>query len=490
VSRTPGNPPVPVTSSASIVCAYNDHAVRRGSVRAYGRHTPGAEYLPFDNVEGRNRRAGAALTHGASRAGDPLTEEAHYLVWMASVSWDGIRGTDRHMVTAMTCHARILWVDPPVSPVTEALRRSPTHYSLRPEISSVSQQVTRLTPKAMPGLSRPGMRMTTAALVRLQIRWALRRLGIQPFAVVTTYPGDLLGYWGGNVVNVFYGTDDYVAGAALMGLSAHYQLRQEIEVVGRADVVAAVSPQLAERWAGFGARPVVIPNGCWPIKVGERAALPELKDLPQPVVGLIGQLSDRIDLSVLNAIADAGFSLLIVGPLDPRWEQQRFKELVNRSHVYYTGPVPAEAVPSYLAAIDIGITPYQDTPFNRASFPLKTLEYLGAGVPVVSTDIPAAHWLRADLTHGEQARWADRIMVLASSSADFVNAIRRIAASDSPAAAGAGFPRVAIKDPARASQCIAFAARHTWERRANSFASVIGLPQQASGQSGDLRCRL
>lgn len=409
---------------------------------------------------------------------------------MAGVSWDGIRGTDRHMVTAMACHARILWVDPPVSLATAALRRSATHHSLRPEISVVTRQVTRLTPKAMPALSRPGMRVTTATLVRLQTRWALRRLGIQPFAVVATYPGDLLGYWGGNVVNVFYGTDDYVAGAELMGLSARYQLRQEIRVVGRADVVAAVSPQLAERWAGFGASPVVIPNGCWPIKVGERAALPEPKDLPHPVVGLIGQLSDRIDLLVLNAIADAGFSLLIVGPRDPRWEQQRFKELVSRSHVYYTGPVPAEAVPSYLAAIDVGITPYRDTPFNRASFPLKTLEYLSAGVPVVSADIPSARWLRADLTRGEQARWADRVMVLASNSADFVNAIRRIAASDSPSAADGGLPSTVTKDPTRASQCRAFAARHSWERRASSFASVIGLSQQACGQARKFLCRL
>ena len=416
-----------------------------------------------------------------------MTETDHYLVWVAGVSWDGIRGTDRHMVTAMACHARILWVDPPVSPVTAALRRSATPYSLGPEISVVTRRITRLTPKAMPGLSRPGMRVTTAALVRLQTRWALRRLGIRPFAVVATYPGDLLGYWGSNVVNVFYGTDDYVAGAELMGLSARYQLRQEIRIAGQADVVAAVSPQLAERWAGLGASPVVIPNGCWPVEADVRAAaLPELEDLPQPVIGLIGQLSDRIDLSILNAIADAGFSLLIVGPLDPRWEQQRFKELVDRSRVYYTGPVPAEAVPSYLAAIDIGITPYRDTPFNRASFPLKTLEYLGAGVPVVSTDIPAAHWLRADLTRGEQARWADRLMVLASNSADFVNAIHRIAASGSPAAAGDGIPSIATNDLARASQCIAFAARHTWERRASSFASVIGLSQRASGPSDEL----
>jgi teichuronic acid biosynthesis glycosyltransferase TuaH len=481
-----------VGCAAGKVIAVNEAGHRRLvsllplSVRAHARHVGAMEYPPVGNVEGRCRSAGSALNHRTPLARDPLTEETRYLVWIAGVSWDGIPGTDRHMVTAMACHARILWVDPPVSPVTAVLRRSATHYSLRPEISSVNRRVMRLTPKTVPGLSRPGMRVITASLVRLQIRWALRRLGIQPFAVVTTYLSGLLGHWGSNVVNVFYGTDDYVAGAELMGLSAHHQLRQETEVVAQADVVAAISPQLAERWAGFGANPVVIPNGCWPIKVGERAVLPELKDLPRPVVGLIGQLSDRIDLSVLNAIADAGFSLLIVGPLDRRWKQQRFEELVTRSRVYYTGPVPAEAVPSYLAAIDIGITPYRDTPFNRASFPLKTLEYLSAGVPVVSTDIPAAHWLRTDLTRGEQARWADRIMVLASNNADFVDAIRRIAADNSPSAAGGRFPGAAVKDPTRASQCIAFAARHNWERRANSFASEIGLPRQASGQSYEL----
>jgi hypothetical protein len=81
-------------------------------------------------------------------------------------------------------------------------------------------------------------------------------------------------------------------------------------------------------------------------------------------------------------------------------------------------------------------------------------------------------------------------MVLASNSADFVNAIRRIAASDSPSAAGGGFPGIVAKDPTRAGQCIAFVARHTWERRANSFASVIGLSSQAPDQSGELLCRL
>ena len=40
-------------------------------------------------------------------------------------------------------------------------------------------------------------------------------------------------------------------------------------------------------------------------------------------------------------------------------------------------------MPSYMAALKVGLTPYGDNEFNRASFPLKTLEYLSAGIAVV-----------------------------------------------------------------------------------------------------------
>ena len=360
------------------------------------------------------------------------------------------------------------------------LRHNAVSRSFRPLLSVMDDRVTRLTPVAMPGLSRPGVRATTAVLVRSQIRWALRRLNIRPFAVVATYLQDLLGYWGNDVVNVLYGTDDYVAGAELMGLSARSLRRQEVQSLAKADVVAAVSPQLAIRWTDLGADPVLVPNGCWLTNVAGKAVPPNVEDLPRPVVGLVGQLSERIDLDILDAIADAGFSLLIVGPLDPRWRLQRFQELISRSHVHYAGPVPAEAVPSYLAAMDVGITPYRDTPFNRASFPLKTLEYLGAGLPVVSTYLPAARWLRADLIGGEHAATADQIFTVVRGNAEFVDAIRRIVDGGSyPARADRG-PGGRGSDQIRANQCAAFAATHTWARRADAFASAIGLPQPKS----------
>jgi teichuronic acid biosynthesis glycosyltransferase TuaH len=382
---------------------------------------------------------------------------------MSGVPWDGVRGTDWQMARAMSRHARVLWVDPPTSPATSAARRHAAGRPLRPTLSAVDDQLDRLTPTVLPGFTRPGVRATTSALMRSQIRWALRRVDRRPFAAVATYLDDLLGCWGRDVVDVLYGTDDYVAGAELMGMSARRLSGLVQRALARADVVAAVSPHLAQRWSGLGASTLVIPNGCLPSSSGrpaDPAAPAGLPELPRPVVGLIGQLSERIDLSVLESVAVAGLSLLIVGPLDPRWARQRFTDLIGRPNVHYAGPVPADAVPAYLAAIDVGITPYRDTAFNRASFPLKTLEYLGAGRPVVSADLPAARWLRADLDQGDQAADADQVLVLVPAAGDYVGAVRRMIASD--------------RGPDR---CMAFAARHTWDRRADALALAIGLDE-------------
>ena len=49
--------------------------------------------------------------------------------------------------------------------------------------------------------------------------------------------------------------------------------------------------------------------------------------------------------------------------------------------------VPREQLAPYLRILQVGFTPYADSMFNRRSYPLKSLEYLAAGVPVVSTDV-------------------------------------------------------------------------------------------------------
>lgn len=394
---------------------------------------------------------------------DPL------LVWLAGVSWDSIPGTDRHMVTALSERARVLWVDPPISPWRQSLRESLTSQSLGPRLTSMSGvAVTRLTPIGLPGSSKPVVRTIVPWLVRLQVEWALRKIGTTPLAIVATQLENSLTAWPQGVMKVLYGTDDYVAGAHLMGLSARHQQLREARTVSRADIVAAVSPELAGKWERLGAKPTLMPNGCWPGAPKTQVVPLDMGGLCRPIVGLVGQLSERIDMGALEALANSGYSLLIVGPIDRRWDGDRFRALVDRSTVRYIGQVPGPAVRDYLSVMDIGLTPYRDTPFNRASFPLKTLEYLAAGLPVVSTALPSARWLLADLETEFGNSSVGQVLRLAATPAEFVTEVGKLVDG-----AMYGVDRSGIG--AQADLCITLADRHSWTRRATSFAGLLGL---------------
>ena len=65
-----------------------------------------------------------------------------------------------------------------------------------------------------------------------------------------------------------------------------------------------------------------LPNGCDApfYRAVDDAPEPTDVDLPGPIVGFVGHLNDRTDLAFLEAIADTGTSLLLIGPHDESFE--------------------------------------------------------------------------------------------------------------------------------------------------------------------------
>lgn len=59
-----------------------------------------------------------------------------------------------------------------------------------------------------------------------------------------------------------------------------------------------------------------------------------------------------------------------------------------------TPMVPLGEYPQAVAALDVGLAPLSDHPFNRAKSCLKGMEYAAAGVPFVASDSPEYRWLR------------------------------------------------------------------------------------------------
>jgi teichuronic acid biosynthesis glycosyltransferase TuaH len=382
------------------------------------------------------------------------------VVLHAANSWDSVKFADQHMAEALSRLLPVLYMDPPISLLTP-LRRPAVRASLRgPRLRLLAPGLARLTPVVLPGMERPGMVAVTTLLARRALRRATRGLvgphGPVRALIATSALVRTLGACG-EARAVYWAQDDFVGGAELFGLSAGRIRRGEERLAAAADLVVTSNPLVADTWRSRGRETALIPFGCDAERFAATDQAPAAADvrLPRPIAGFVGHLGDRVELRLLEAVAETGCSLLLVGPAHPRFELERMARLLARPNVCWVGAKPFEVLPSYLRAIDVGLVPYQDSAFNRGSFPLKTLEYLAAGRGVVATDLPAIRWLDTDLID------------VATDPAAFAAAVS--AALRAPRPAGVVARRRA------------FAAGHSWPRRAEALAAVLGAP--AGGQA-------
>lgn len=380
------------------------------------------------------------------------------VVFCAGTSWDGNRLPDQHIAERLARWAPVLYVDPPMSLLTPRLNPELAASLQGPRLRLLAPGLARLTPVVLPAMGRVVMRDVTGVLTRRALRRAVRDLGGDVRAVVAASLAAVFGAFP-SALEVLYATDDFVAGAELMGIPTGWLRRREARQLAQADRVVVISSVLAAKWAARGIDTVCIPNGCDAelFRSTDQAPLPADVDLPAPVAGFIGHLSDRIDMGLLEAVAGRGRSLLLVGPKPVGFEVRRVERLLAMPNVVWLGARPFASLPSYLRVMKVGLLPYVDSEFNRASFPLKTLEYLAGGRAVVATDLPAVRSLGTDLIE------------VASGPEEFADAVdRALGAPD---------------DPALVARRQRLAAEHSWARRAAQFAEVLGLDVEPPARS-------
>jgi len=203
----------------------------------------------------------------------------------------------------------------------------------------------------------------------------------------------------------------------------------ESEAIELADLVLTVSDPLASRLTGLGARNVeVFPNGfdarTWS-REGPLAA--DVAGLPSPRIGFVGTMrvarhDTALMLDVVDARPDASFVFIgaVVGT-DRAWEDLR-----SRENVHVFGERAFAEIPAVLRAIDVAVCPYADSRFNRGCSPLKILESLAMGVPVVATPP------RPDL-----AGWAPHVQFVKNAT-EFVAALDRAGDGDAVQACVSG----------------------------------------------------
>ncbi|HEX4512568.1 MAG TPA: glycosyltransferase [Polyangiaceae bacterium] len=171
-------------------------------------------------------------------------------------------------------------------------------------------------------------------------------------------------------------------------LSAPEVVRHEKELLSRADLVFMGGHSLWE--AKKKDHPRVYP---FPPSVDAdhfriaRATAEDPDDqasIPHPRIGFSGVIDERMDLDLVSKIASErpDWHLVMLGPvkIDP-------KSLPKRDNIHWLGGKKYDELPHYLAGWDVAMMPFALNPSTKLISPTRTLEYLAAGKPVVSTAI-------------------------------------------------------------------------------------------------------
>ena len=194
--------------------------------------------------------------------------------------------------------------------------------------------------------------------------------------------------WISNVV--YFGQDDWATGE---GVRPWWDLYNEAyqRIDDRKAVMFAVSSELAER---ISPRATVVPNGViadvWRPR---HATPPRIDQLRRPRAVYTGTIDDRLERPLVEDTAKTVGSLIMIGhPGDS--ETVRWLRSLENVHVF--GTVGQWELAATVQACDVGIIPHRDQAGIRAMSPLKLYEYLAAGLPVVTVDLPPVHGVDDD----------------------------------------------------------------------------------------------
>lgn len=166
--------------------------------------------------------------------------------------------------------------------------------------------------------------------------------------------------------------------------------RYEKELLSQADIVFTGGKSLYE------SKKRLNPNTfCFPSSVDAahfaraldvQTPLPaDIQAIQRPIVGFYGVIDERIDLDLLKQVATQlpHISFVMIGPVVKIDETT----LPKNKNIYYLGKKEYSQLPEYLKAFDITMMPFALNESTKYISPTKTLEYMAALKPVISTPI-------------------------------------------------------------------------------------------------------
>jgi glycosyltransferase involved in cell wall biosynthesis len=115
------------------------------------------------------------------------------------------------------------------------------------------------------------------------------------------------------------------------------------------------------------------------------------------VAGYVGVIDERLDLDLIAGLAETlpDWTVRFIGPV----AKINPKSLPQAENLEYPGITAYSQLPAVMAGFDVALMPFALNEATRSISPTKTLEYLAAGLPVVSTRVPDVIAYYGDVVH-------------------------------------------------------------------------------------------
>jgi glycosyltransferase involved in cell wall biosynthesis len=328
-----------------------------------------------------------------------VTLEGRDIVCLGFGEWDADLWTNQqHLMSRLARRNRVLFLESLGLRQPRLAGRDLRRMARRVERAAAGPRAVDglhvLSPLVIPIHGRPRIRTLNARLLQAQVSRAAHSLGFeQPLLWSYVPQADWLVETLQPSAIVYHCVDDI---AAQKGVAAAAFREAEAHFAARADLVLASAPALAERMRTLNERVFYAPNVAdtdrfaTALEVGPTD--PAIAALPGPRIVFTGAVvATKLDLELLEGVARArpNWSIALVGPVgagDPLTDISALERLPN---VHLLGARPYLQLPEVLRGADVALVPYAINDLTRSVFPMKVYEYLAAGLPVVTTPLPA-----------------------------------------------------------------------------------------------------
>ncbi len=171
----------------------------------------------------------------------------------------------------------------------------------------------------------------------------------------------------------------------------------EVSILDKVDEVICVSETLAKTLKSRMPAGRILPVNVLPNGFDERVFDPErgwkepfvLRNVSRPRILVAGHVSERIDWhGIMGTVQKRPkWTWIFVGPAEHGMIEKIQCNLGGLG--YYHPPIPSTDIPAWIHHCEVCAVPYRLNSFTCASNPLKAIEYLAMGAPVLSTEVPS-----------------------------------------------------------------------------------------------------